>query len=445
MVDSQKPYTFDRVVRLTLSVAGAAAVFFLLRYLADVLVPFAAAAVLAYLLNPLVNAFEARLGRRWLAVGITLALTLVVGSALAVAVAVFSVQQFRALSGTLSELRMEIVGRGGESLSAALLGPAPAPPVPSADGAVHETFDEPAEPAEPSRARKEAGSAEPKSVLGIQELADGWVEFRASAATTPQRERIARLRERVSGTAIGRVIQEAIVYDKYDELAMDALRKLIRGGWGVVAAGVNLVLGVTVLIVVILYLVFLLLDYPIYAAAAKEAVPPQYRGQTIEFAREFEIAMRRYFRGQSLIALLTGVLTMIGFSIIGLPLAVPFGLLVGVLNMVPYLQAVAVLPALLLAVLRAVEQDASLTWSIGLVIIVFIVVQLIQDTLLTPRILAGTTGLRPVAIMLGIFIWGKLLGFLGLLLAIPLTCLGIAYYRRLVLQHAPETTRLETS
>ncbi len=54
------------------------------------------------------------------------------------------------------------------------------------------------------------------------------------------------------------------------------------------------------------------------------------------------------------------------------------------------------------------------------------------------------TGLRPVAILLGIFIWGKLLGFLGLLLAIPLTCLGIAYYRRYVLQCAQGTTLPDT-
>jgi len=50
------------------------------------------------------------------------------------------------------------------------------------------------------------------------------------------------------------------------------------------------------------------------------------------------------------------------------------------------------------------------------------------------------TGLRPIAILLGIFVWGKLLGFLGLMLAIPLTCLGIAYYRRFVLSHASSMT-----
>jgi len=90
-------------------------------------------------------------------------------------------------------------------------------------------------------------------------------------------------------------------------------------------------------------------------------------------------------------------------------------------------------PGVLLAALRAIEGDAGFAMSVVLVLIVFAVVQLVQDGLVTPRIMGQATGLRPVAILLGVFVWGKLLGFLGLLLAIPLTCLGIAYYRRFVL------------
>ena len=112
------------------------------------------------------------------------------------------------------------------------------------------------------------------------------------------------------------------------------------------------------------------------------------------------------------------------------------GLFVGLLNMVPYLQTIGLVPGLLLALVRSVEQDSSFAVSILLVLLVFAVAQLIQDTLLTPRIMGRATGLRPVAILLGVFIWGKLLGFLGLLLAIPLTCLGIAYYERYVLQRS---------
>ena len=109
--------------------------------------------------------------------------------------------------------------------------------------------------------------------------------------------------------------------------------------------------------------------------------------------------------------------------------------------MVPYLQMVSLVPAMLLAGLRAIEGGSGFLESVLLTLLVFAVIQVIQDVLIVPRVMGKATGLRPVAILLGLFIWGKLLGFLGLLLAIPLTCLGIAYYRRYVLAHAPETTK----
>ena len=112
------------------------------------------------------------------------------------------------------------------------------------------------------------------------------------------------------------------------------------------------------------------------------------------------------------------------------------GLFVGALNMIPYLQTVGLIPALVLALLRAVEHGGGLIESILLTLLVFAVVQVIQDAILTPRIMGKATGLKPVWILLGVFIWGKLLGFLGLVLAIPLTCLGLAYYRRFILERA---------
>ena len=76
---------------------------------------------------------------------------------------------------------------------------------------------------------------------------------------------------------------------------------------------------------------------------------------------------------------------------------------------------------------------ASIGGSIFLLLCVYATVQVLQDTVIVPRVMGHATGLRPIAILLGVFIWGKLLGFLGLILAIPVTCLGIAYYRRYIL------------
>jgi predicted PurR-regulated permease PerM len=135
----------------------------------------------------------------------------------------------------------------------------------------------------------------------------------------------------------------------------------------------------------------------------------------------------------------------VGFWLVGLRLALPLGVLLGILNMVPYLQLVGVPVALLLAVVRGIESTpdptpTSILWSLGLVAFVFLIVQVIQDWVLTPRIMGQSTGLRPVILMVGLFVWGKLLGFLGVVLAIPLTCMGIAGYRKLVLGHRPKAS-----
>ncbi len=176
------------------------------------------------------------------------------------------------------------------------------------------------------------------------------------------------------------------------------------------------------------------MDFNSLQAGWKEHLPPQYRETIVEFLDEFSRAMSRYFRGQFLVAVCCGLLFAVGFKIVGLRMAVLVGLSIGMLNMVPYLQTLGLVPAILLALLKAFESSSSPLWPIGGVLLVFVVVQSIQDTLLVPKIMGQATGLKPWVIMLSIFVWGKLLGFLGLVLAIPLSCLGLAYYRRFILE-----------
>lgn len=421
MEEQQTGYTFDRVVRMVLTAATIVIVFVLLRFLSDVLLPFVAAVVLAYLLNPLVTLFEKKTGRRGLAVAITLVGLGIVALAIVATVVPLAAHQMSDFGHTIDKLR-------GDLASSAVTARGDATDAPTAG-------DEATE-----------GPAAGKSTLGWRELEEGWREYRRTADELPNRaDRLALLIERVSGTYIGTLLEGAIEYTDstaFRQLVVEAAKRIAVGGWTVVSFAVNLLLGLTGVVVVLLYLVFLLLDFPQYARTWETFLPPQYRESIVEFTEQFRIAMRRYFRGQSIVALLVGTLFAIGFTIIGLPMAVPFGLFIGLLNMVPYLQLIGLVPAVLLAGLGAIDGDSSFAISIVLALSVFAVVQVIQDALITPRIMGKATGLRPVAILLGVFIWGKLLGFMGLLLAIPLTCLGIAYYRRYVLLHAPESTKI---
>ncbi len=416
MAHEKPQYTFDRVVRMVLSTAALVAVFLLLRFLSDVLIPFAAAVVLAYLLNPLVTLFEQKMRRRGLAVGVTLFGLVVLGMALVILVVPLMLGQVDRFRSDVKLLADDL----GASLVAATTAP------PRADSPVVSDAD------------TSKADSQSRTKLGWRELADGWQEFRQDAGEQSRRERFAELRGKLAGTYLGAALDEAITYvrsDDFRDLLLNTARRLIAGGWTVVTFFINVILGLTGVIIVLVYLVFLLLDFPEYARTWPSFLPPQYRDATVDFLAQFDAAMRRYFRGQSVVALLTGAMMAAGFTIIGLPMAVPFGLFVGLLNMVPYLSAVTLVPGLMLVALKAIEGDSGLLLSILSLLAVYAVVQVIQDTLITPRIMGKATGLRPIAILLGVFVWGKLLGFLGLILAIPLTCLGIAYYRRYVLLH----------
>ena len=192
-------------------------------------------------------------------------------------------------------------------------------------------------------------------------------------------------------------------------------------------------LGLLGLSVVGLYVVFLLIDYDWFQRNWNKIIPPQHRGGVDGFVEEFNNAMHRHFRAQAVVAAICGVMFAIGFSIAGLPIAILFGLFVGFLNMIPYVQILALIPAFFLALMQSLETGASLSWCMGMVLLIFVLVQAVQDAVLVPRIMGKAFGLRPVVILLAIMIWGKLLGLLGLIIALPLTCLAWAWYHRLII------------
>jgi predicted PurR-regulated permease PerM len=198
------------------------------------------------------------------------------------------------------------------------------------------------------------------------------------------------------------------------------------------------------LTMVIIYTLFILLDYEQFSNGWVMMVPERYRKFAVQLVRDIEEGMNKYFRGQGLVAFCVGVLFSIGFLIIDFPLAIGMGMFIGLLNMVPYLQLVGFIPAILLAVVKAADTGESF-WMIMLgVLIVFAVVQLIQDTFLTPKIMGKVMGLNSAIILLSLSIWGSLLGILGMIIALPLTTLLITYYQRYIVklkdkQHEPTT------
>lgn len=206
--------------------------------------------------------------------------------------------------------------------------------------------------------------------------------------------------------------------------------------WSFVGSTLSIVFTIVSWIIVLLYLVFLLIDYEKIKNGLYKSIPDRYKDITWQILQDIGNVMQRYFRGQSLIAFLVGILYSIGFVIVGLPLGLVFGLFVGVLNLVPYLQVISFPLALVLCLVDSITTGGNFWIMLCEVVVVYCVVQMIQDLFLTPRIMGKEMGLNPVFVFLSLSIWGSLLGFIGLIIALPLTALLVSYYKRYIL-HLP--------
>lgn len=225
------------------------------------------------------------------------------------------------------------------------------------------------------------------------------------------------------------------------ENLLNTLKQIAPRMWTLLSSTFSLLFSVTILFVVMLYFIFILLDYEKIAEGWIKLIPERYRPFAQGLAEDVEVSMNRYFRGQALIALCVGVLLAIGFKIIDFPLAVSLGLFIGLLNLIPYLQTLGLIPMLLLSLLKAAETGGSFWLIFGSALLVLCVVQGIQDLFLTPKIMGKAMGLNPAIILLSLSIWGTLLGFVGLIVALPLTTLSLSYYKRFILM---EQSKIES-
>lgn len=202
---------------------------------------------------------------------------------------------------------------------------------------------------------------------------------------------------------------------------------------GIVSTSVSAVVGIIASLIAILYMVFILMDYEQMSDGVIRMFPKKYRTFVDGLLSDVKIGMNGYFRGQSIIALCVGILFSIGFLIIGFPMAIPLGLFIGFLNLVPYLQTIGFIPTIFLALLKSFDTGDNFWIILISALAVFAVVQLIQDAILTPRIMGNVTGLNAAVILLSLSVWGSLLGMIGLIIALPLTTLIVSYYKRYVL------------
>ena len=224
--------------------------------------------------------------------------------------------------------------------------------------------------------------------------------------------------------------------ERIGDIAKGALPKI----WNVLSQSFSLMWGLVAAFMVLVYILFILKDYELLARGWVSLIPEKCRDRVVRLAEDVEDSMSDYFRGQSLVALCVGILFSIGFVVIDFPLAIGFGLFVGVLNIVPYLQTVALVPTVFLALVKAANTGGNFWWILAAAGIVFLVVQAIQETILIPRIMNKVTGLNPAVILLSLSVWGSLLGLVGMIIALPATSLILSYYRRFLKKQEAEAS-----
>jgi predicted PurR-regulated permease PerM len=217
------------------------------------------------------------------------------------------------------------------------------------------------------------------------------------------------------------------------ENLVNTAKRALPGFWQGLSSVFGWLLGLVGVFTTLIYLIFILIDEEDVKANWHLWIPPKYRDRVSNIVEDVEQAMNRYFRGQLKIALILSVIYIVGFSIVGLPLAFVLGLLAGFLSLIPYFALLSVPPVMLSAGLLALDQHGSFWPPMIGALVVYVVAQGIEGLVLTPRIQGQNTGLRPEYILLSLSVWGSLLGVVGMIIALPLTTVLISYYKRVVL------------
>lgn len=186
-----------------------------------------------------------------------------------------------------------------------------------------------------------------------------------------------------------------------------------------------------------IYVIFILLDYDRLWSGCSLLVPVKYRQTVRQIMNDVKFYMDKYFRSQLLIATCAAIFYCIGFSLVGLPMAVVMGILVGILYMIPYFQYITVIPVIIICFIASLDGHVDFWVLLGKCGLVYLISQCICDYILTPKIMGKSMGLNPAIILLSLSIWGTLLGIIGMIIALPLTTLLLVYYRKVFIDHIP--------
>lgn len=187
------------------------------------------------------------------------------------------------------------------------------------------------------------------------------------------------------------------------------------------------------LIIVPVFAFYLLDDFDRMTAAIRDLVPPHWRPFVVDVAREVDVVLGEFVRGQLIVMLALAILYSVAYSVIGVRLAIVIGVVAGLLSFIPYVGGAVALGLALLMSLIDWNGPMQLVW-VG---IAYGVIQVLEGFVITPRVVGEKVGLSPIWVLFALMVGSELFGFLGVLLALPAAAVakiffvrGVAWYRK---------------
>jgi predicted PurR-regulated permease PerM len=374
-------------------------------FLQPVLVPLIVAGIIAYLLDPVVRLLEKRgLGRLWSVVSVFAAV--LIGAALLVAAVVPGIQRGH------DNLKSMFKDRSGATVTGAAEG--------------HE---------DPER----LGTALARELDEMRQRNQGGVLGWLLAETDDQGEPIT-----VPVMADGRPPLETFAHSRAGRMLFEYKGVIFKTARDWASAGSTRVLGfiglVLGMIMVPVYLFFFLKDSAAIRSQWHHYVPlkaSRFKTELVETLQEINGYLISFFRGQVVVAAIDGILVGIALTIFGLPYGFLIGVFMAILGVIPYIgNILCLIPACIIAWLHAKDAapfDMGPGAYVGCVVAIFVVVQQINSLVTAPKIVGDSVGLHPLTVIFSMLFWSLVLGgFVGALLAVPLTAAVKVLFRRFI-------------
>jgi len=206
------------------------------------------------------------------------------------------------------------------------------------------------------------------------------------------------------------------VEEHLTQLSPESLQSAGEYSFKFLTGALNVFLAAFNLFLIPVFMAYILYDFEVMKASALDHLPKGYREHIVRKLGEVEGVLRAFAKGQLLVAVIMGVLYCAGLTIAGVEMPILIGMGSGLLNIVPYLGSTIGFVVSTVLVLLAYHD----LWHPLYVLIVFGFVQAVEGYVVTPKVVGERLGLHPIVIFLALMVFGDLLGFVGILLAVPI-------------------------